>query len=1137
MKLKKRIAALFIFGIFIVLAVGAGIVLKAIFLNRVTRSIDKSLAYQSIHASFFPPTVVLMDVRSKSASPFFSARRVEISISLRSLLKREKPLRAVIDHPLFRFYNLDLGSGKEKMKWNPALPLSLEYGLIREGEFYYWGNEDKRIQIKGVNALFIQNQGQFTLKAECSDNSCALGANLPEISGRLSLILEGRDEEVRVRKLRLSSENLFINAQGIVRNLSNPSFHMETSYKLSLPMAAAFLELPFEWEGRAEGKGILSRSEGRMKFQGEFASKMPRLNGVPLNRVNGSVDYDETGTARVNLSVQRGSGRLERGRIMVKNDRVWGRAQGLHIDPIMKFVQVPWPVASPVWGDFSIENGKLVADAEFRDNTEKPLGELFPFQGKVHLNWDEFRRELSFSSERLVSNFADVKVEGRMREGQSVDFTIDGKVLNVRQARIFTSKILGKVFLFPEIRGRGDAHIRIFGDYWYPQVKSKLSLSPAGFGLFEAAHLEGEAEIIREDFSGLFQISDPSYKGSVSVVADLKETRAEIRLEKGLIEKILPALEIQLPIAGEGAGRFEYREQNLKPDFKGSFSAAKMTLAGQPITDVRGRLEGTEETFSLPDFRFDYHGGRIAGNLNLGILDRTYACDIQGGGIDLSSFYPKMTGTLSAGLKGKGRLEKDEANGTFKVQNLTVGILQKTNVTGDFRLGFSGNGIDLNANGRFLPGENEFHCALRMPLEKEVLTGQINGFFSNLDLFVPWTGAKGRVEYRADLRLPGPAPVINGVIGLEGTVFPFPWFPHAVRDYAGLVRVKDGELSIRNFKGKLGGGDVTGLGRIKIGADDIDEIDVRVDTTNLELSLLERTRALADGNLHLKKDADRFVLSGDIIFQKLSWRREITEKFAFSTVPYSSTLREPGFFDDLTLNIHLKADKDAWMENSIGKFQGRFDLTVSGNVNAPILLGDIEVLDGEAYFQDRQFKILRGRLSFFNPLIIEPYLNFQAETYIKDYRVTFSLNGLVDNLSPEFASSPPLPPLDVLALLTVGESFRRTYQYERSASQGTASLLSFQLSEEAKKRAENLFNIDRFRIDPFVLGSSAEMTARLTVGKKISRNFFILYSTNLASQREELTRMEWEITKDLSLVATRDEDGRVSIDFKVHKRF
>jgi translocation and assembly module TamB len=151
--------------------------------------------------------------------------------------------------------------------------------------------------------------------------------------------------------------------------------------------------------------------------------------------------------------------------------------------------------------------------------------------------------------------------------------------------------------------------------------------------------------------------------------------------------------------------------------------------------------------------------------------------------------------------------------------------------------------------------------------------------------------------------------------------------------------------------------------------------------------------------------------------------------------------------------------------------------------------------------------------------------------------VTFSLDGLMDHLNPQLNSSPPLPPEDVLALLTMGEAFKRTYSYDMSTQLSTASLLSFQLSEEAQKKAEGLFFIDRFRIDPFVIGSSAEVTARLTLGKNISRNISFLYSTNLTTQREEIVRIEWEITRDLSIVSTRDEEGRVSLDVKIHKRF
>ena len=45
------------------------------------------------------------------------------------------------------------------------------------------------------------------------------------------------------------------------------------------------------------------------------------------------------------------------------------------------------------------------------------------------------------------------------------------------------------------------------------------------------------------------------------------------------------------------------------------------------------------------------------------------------------------------------------------------------------------------------------------------------------------------------------------------------------------------------------------------------------------------------------------------------------------------------------------------------------------------------------------------------------------------------------------------------------------------------------------------------------------------------------YSTNLATERKDIVRMEIELSRDLSVVGIRDENGRFSLDLKIHKRF
>ena len=1136
MRIIKKFKSLIAISVVVLLLTAAGVVLKNIFLNQIKGKIQTSFDYTELRFSLFPPSLILEDARSISISPFFSAKRISFKISYKSLLSKDKPINVLIESPILRIYSSSKKNETEdKAKFSLTLPFIIEKGLIKGGELYYWGKET-RVQSKGINALFTQKKDKFVLQAEAEENVISLGSTRNKIEGRVSLLIEGQGKEIDIKSIRFSGPEGILKAEGSLIDPFDPELQLDSSFNIQTDLIIDLLNLPFEWEGKTEGKATLTRKNGELVVKASFLNKKLILNKVFMGKIEGNLDFNEKTGGNVEFYAKKRALPREYVQIRFKGDKIEGVVRGVHLDPIANFINIPWPVSSPAWGKFSIDKGGLKAEAEFKDEVLEAKDLKFPFQGLVKMDWDG-KKKISFFSESLTSSFAHVELEGGMVVGQSIDVSIKGDIKDIKQAREFTSLVLRKDFEFPEIRGKGRSEVRIFGDFGYPRVQANFSLNPGGFDRFDFDSVEGEAEIFKRDFFGRFFIDDPLMKGRVDVFTIQKGIKTDIRLERGLVENILPAFNILIPLKGEASGNFEFNQENEAIQLKGDFSGSEMKFLDQTLTQVKGKLDWTGDIFSFPELQFGLHEGSIKGSAHLQLLNHEFELDIMGEKINLSSIYPALEGDLSFYLKGKGAFNQDSALGNFEIKNLYLNPFQKTEARGKLKLGFTERNISLEIDGNFFPGENKFYVSLDVPLDGMPFLGDVRGFFTNIDLLLPWKGAKGRLNYLAEIRSAKVSPQIKGAIDFQGSVFPFPQFAHAFRDYSGLVFFEDGNFSIRSLHGKLGGGDVQGSGRFKLGKGGVEEIDVNVEGKSLLLSPLERTMALVDGNINLFKDADRFILDGDFFVHKLSWRREITEKFAFSSASSYEPRREPGFFDDLTLNIRLKADNNAWMENSLGSIRGRFDLNITGNVKSPIVLGDIEAFGGDLYFQDREFKILRGRVSFIDPLSIEPYLSFKGETYVKDYRVTFSLDGLLDHLNPEFSSSPPLPPEDVLALLALGEAFKRTYSYDRSTQLSTASLLSFQLSEEAKKRAEGLFNIDRFRIDPFIMGSSSEMTARLTVGKKISRNFFILYSTNLTAQREEITRIEWELTDDLSIVGTRDEKGRISIDVKIHKRF
>jgi len=1130
---KKITRLVSVLGI-ILLVYLAVVIFKGLFLHQIKNRIRTSFDYTELRLSTFPPALIMHEVRSLSASPFIAADKVSVSISFRSLFSREKPIDVLIDRPVLRIYAPSTGQSRSGL--STVLPFAVSKVLIRRGDLFYWGDK-LRVQSHDVNIMIRSRKEEVDLRLVSEENTFAMADREDVLKGRLSLRLHGNDSEINLDRLRWKGSQGFIKADGLILDLADPEFQIRTRFRFQPDPILGLLNVPFEWEGRAEGRGILSRRDGQINFRTDVFHPNLILNQVPLGNVEGKVEVMGNGGAEMEFSIRNRSRPEERIRISVNKKQVKGTAQGVHLEAVINAIPLPWPVASPAWGTFTVDEERLSVQAEFRDDLDYTVPGKFPFHGEVELKWDG-DKDITFSAQNLESSFSRIDLRGHLRVEQEMDIVISGDVKDVAQAREFTSLALSKPFLFPEIRGQGETDIHIFGDSEKPQIKAGLVISPGGFDTLNAQRIEGEAELIGNDFFGRINVDDPLFQGKIGLFTNPEETRVTLQVEKGRVEAILPAFDIQIPIAGEAEGHFEFEQKGLPIRFTGNFSGARMKMAGQLLTDVKGKVAWAEPEgiLEFPELAFGWHDGRIDGSLSFRFPEEMFDISIKAKEVDLSLLRKGLRGQLNFLAEGQGRFGDDSVSGNYHIEDFKFDPFQESEVEGTLELAFPKKALRCDITGRFLPGENELAVKLNIPFDQESLEGEVRGFFSDMDLLVPWKGVQGTINYLGEVGGTLGAPHIKGAIDFSGPVLPIPRFAHAVRDYRGLIFVDDGRFSLRSFQGKLGGGDVQGTGVMLIGREGVENINIRVEGKNLLLSPLERTLVLADADLNLIKEEDRFELGGDIQVRRLLFRREFTEKFALASSPYRFQ-RPPSLFDDLSLNIRVSGEDNAWMENSWGRIRGAMDLTLAGSVRSPVVLGDIEAREGEVYFQDREFKVISGKLSFFNPLEVEPYISFKGETYVKDYRVTFSLDGFVNSLSPEFASSPPLPPEDVLALLALGEAFRRTYHYDRSIGQSTASLLSFQLSEEAQKRAEKLLSIDSIRIDPFILGSSAEMTARLTVGKKISRNFFILYSTNLGTQRAEIMRLEWELTDDLSIVGTRNEMGRISFDVKIHKRF
>ena len=1137
MKLGRKLKSLIILLALAGGLAGGGVVIRNILLSQIRKQIDPVMRYDRIRLTILPPSAVLENVHSLKSDPFFSIDKIVLQVPLRSILRNNRSFNVFIRGLTARIYEKP-GREANPFSLSLRLPFFVENGILLDGEVSYWG-KGVSVLARNVRAYFRQSKDAFVLRAESAAHSIHFPTIVHPLEGNSEIIIEARGNDLFLRRLKVQHPDLLIKARGTMTNPQNPSLDIQTTIRGPVSLIADAFELPFVWTGSAAGTGRFIRNDaGQSRFTADFESRDMTFTGDPLGRVVGNLSI-AGGSGKLDLAVSKPGATVEYLDLQFGRQKLDGRVRGVHVDPLIKQIRIPWPVRSPVWGAFTLDPKSLEVQGEFRDDLLPEQDGKFPFRGPFHLHWDR-HREITFFSERIESNFGALTVDGSLDIGREVRVELSGEATDISRGREFTSLALRLPLTFPEIRGRGKTIIKILGAWSAPEVKIDFALAPGGFGRFNAAEGAGLVEIARGETSGIVRVRDPELNGLLRFNSRKGYWTCRVEESEGALEKIFPALALDLPFKGRVAGVLEFHDDGTGLAAEGDFTSARAEVYGQTVENVTGHFGWSTADFrlDLSNLRGTFFGGTVTGSAAVGFHSRDFEIDAAFRDLDPSRKVSGLDGLLSFDLKGRGNLDRDAASGSFAIKELGFGPVKKTEASGTVEMSLRDKALGLRLKGLLDPGRNTFDVAFRYPEADGTYFVGASGSIFNFDLFLPWTGAKGEIRYLAEVRGGKSSPARwNGVLDFKGPVFPFPKFAHALTDYSGLVRIDNNVATVRSLRGKIGGGDVFASGEVRFGAGGIELIDLRADGRDMILSVFERTRGVGDGSFRILKNAREFLLSGDLAVRQLLWRREVNEKFVFSASPYPEFQKGPGLFDDLALDIRFHADEGAVLDDSLGRIEGRFDLTLGGTVASPFVLGDLEGLRGEVRFQDRAFRVLRARLSFFNPTTNDPYVDFLGETYLKDYRVTLSVAGLLKSLRPEFTSSPPLPSEDVLALLSMGESFKRTYSYDASTQVGTGSLMSFQLADPATRRAEQWFRLDRFRIDPFVLGASTEMTARLTVGKKISRNIMLLYSTNLTSQREEIIRLEWELLESFSLVGMRDERGRLSLDAKIRKRF
>ncbi len=446
--------------------------------------------------------------------------------------------------------------------------------------------------------------------------------------------------------------------------------------------------------------------------------------------------------------------------------------------------------------------------------------------------------------------------------------------------------------------------------------------------------------------------------------------------------------------------------------------------------------------------------------------------------------------------------------------------------------------------------------------EKITLQAEGDANLAFLQGFFPDLRSSGIAHLVAEIGGTFRQPVILGDAVVEGGRLRHLSLPHGLEEMEGRIVFEPDGVRFDDIAGVMAGGPVQFGGRLGVRGYEISELNITATATEMNLRFPEGVRSIVDAELTLGGDLETAVLLGTVNVRDAVWLdlfEPSTGLLDASTneneevlVPQSAASILP-----LRYDVRIVAPSSLRISDNTARIVSSAELTLAGDFNQPILLGNAEIERGEVFFEGNRYRVTRGTITFADPTSTEPFFDIEAETDIRvpgqTYRVTIGVTGTMDRLDPELSSDPPLQETEILSLL-LGDvrdpqaaEIRALRAQEASRQEllqaGAARLLTSPLSSGVGRVVEESLGVDSFQITPTLDATTQQSTqllptARLLIGKRISNRAHLTFSRAVSGpNRDLIVVLEYDQTDRLAWVVSQNEDRTYSLDFRVRHSF
>jgi len=961
------------------------------------------------------------------------------------------------------------------------------------------------------------------------------------------------DRRLTLKNLKNSFTGGTVSGEATVENLPGPSrVLLDLNYA---NIDAAGLTRAYPWDpkyrilstatgtlkGWLEGKLARFDFEGHVDLNANPAAELPGTVSLPLN---GSTDY----------SLTPGQARVANADVRFKSTAV--KADGL-IEETMTSLKVD--MTSSDLRDLTFlypdANGSGSFNGSIAGAVTKPvLNGVFTLQNHAYQQWkiesaaggvrlDLASEDAQLNDVRVKQGESEILINGRTAlSGSPVDIRIQSNRVTAQDLQPFVKRTIGGIFsgdvrvtaLTPNLKLDGDLKADDLS------IDNRLIGNTRGHVRLIDPAIEIESLSVRQGDSTLTgNVSFNRITEAVKFRAVVNSVNLQTFYPLGFPSEIQGVVR-QADLRGDGTLK--------QPSVQGSATLQNLSINGRVFPEVRADLASSGSKLNA----------KLAAGRNLSInaeIDTATAqypftasvtftqyaleniTNISGGSLTATG-NANVSGYLTdrSRIRGDGRIESAD----IRIQDTVLHPARPFTFTftpaeltvSDITL--SGQSTQVTLAGTIgLRDPAPLNLAVKGQVDLKLIEAEVPGLLSS-----------GVINLQVDVRGTAQNPDLRGTGVLSNASLRRQGFFTGLTNVNGTMSFNQNQIRLNAVEGIAGGGTVHAEGTAVLQSRTIQAMAIQIDAKNVRLrGYPEGLRTVIDANLNLRGALDAPVLEGNVEIQNLAYRSSFEDFLALMS---QERLAVPGSsFGRLRLSLHIEGGQNITIQNQLADVQARVGLDVRGTADEPSVTGHIEASGGTLLFQGNRYIVTRGNIDFVDPLKIEPVIDVEAESQIRDYRVILSVTGRGNNPKLAMRSDPPLPELEIVSLIAGGrsreeiaqqsENQARSVTSERLFQSGAASIL-FDLLQQRVGNRLGLLGTGRVRIDPFLVGAENNAGARITLSEQVTKELSVTYSQDLASNRQQVILIEYFVSRNSSIVASRDEFGNFGLDLRHRTR-